>query len=155
MTKKYKYNLSEKKTKKEATYVSALSTALVEKIYEQILLKFVVEKKYRDSQYTAAQMAEEIGFNARYISAVVHLRYRDNFSQLINDFRIKEAMYMITDKHFANMKMEEIAMATGFANRQCFYSAFYRKCGMTPTDYRNEHISGNKKEDEEETKEQE
>ena len=130
-----KYNITEKK-KKEAAYTPALSTTLVEEIYEKILLKFVVEKKYRDPAYTAAKMAEEIGYNARYISAVVHLRYRDNFSQLINDFRIKEAMYMITDRHFADMKMEEIAIATGFANRQCFYSAFYRKNGMTPLDYR-------------------
>lgn len=135
-----KYNITEKK-KKEATYVSALSTALVEKIYEKILLKFVVEKKYRDPEYTAAKMAAEIGYNARYISAVVHLRYRDNFSQLINEFRIKESMYMIADKHFADMKMEDIALATGFANRQCFYSAFFRKNGMTPTEYRLRHTT--------------
>ena len=130
-----KYNITERK-KKEATYIGALSTTLVEDIYEKILLKFVVEKKYRDPEYTAARLAEEIGCNARYISAVVHLRYRDNFSQLINEFRIKEAMYMITDKHFADLKMEDIALATGFSNRQCFYSAFYRKNGMTPLDYR-------------------
>lgn len=130
-----KYNITEKK-KKEAAYTTALSTTLVEEIYEKILLKFVVEKKYRDPAYTAAKMAEEIGYNARYISAVVHLRYRDNFSQLINEFRIKEAMYMITDRHFADLKMEDIALATGFANRQCFYSAFFRKNGMTPLEYR-------------------
>lgn len=130
-----KYNITERK-KKEATYIGALSTALVEDIYEKILLKFVVEKKYRDPEYTAARLAEEIGCNARYISAVVHLRYRDNFSQLINEFRIKEAMYMITDRHFADLKMEDIALATGFANRQCFYSAFFRKNGMTPLEYR-------------------
>jgi AraC-like DNA-binding protein len=143
-----KYNITEKK-KKEAAYTTALSTTLVEEIYEKILLKFVVEKKYRDPAYTAAKMAEEIGYNARYISAVVHLRYRDNFSQLINDFRIKEAMYMITDRHFADMKMEEIAHATGFANRQCFYSAFYRKCGMTPSDYRLQHSTPVKTKDSE------
>ena len=130
-----KYNITERK-KKEATYIGALSTTLVEDIYEKILLKFVVEKKYRDPEYTAARLAEEIGCNARYISAVVHLRYRDNFSQLINEFRIKEAMYMITDRHFADLKMEDIALATGFSNRQCFYSAFYRKNGMTPLEYR-------------------
>ena len=130
-----KYNITEKK-KKEASYIGALSTSLVEEIYEKILLKFVVDKKYRDPEYTAAKMAEEIGCNARYISAVVHLRYRDNFSQLINEFRIKEAMYMITDKHFADLKMEDVARATGFANRQCFYSAFFRKNGMTPLEYR-------------------
>ena len=55
---------------------------------------------------------------------------------------------MITDKHFADLKMEDIAKATGFANRQCFYSAFYRKSGMTPTEYRTQHSTGQKKKDE-------
>ena len=148
-----KYNITERK-KKEASYIGALSTSLVEEIYEKILLKFVVEKKYRDPEYTAAKLAEEIGCNARYISAVVHLRYRDNFSQLINDFRIKEAMYMITDRHFADMKMEEIAIATGFANRQCFYSAFFRKNGMTPLEYRAQNAISKKGKKESETDEE-
>lgn len=130
-----KYNIVEKK-EKDVSYISTLSTALVESIYDKILLKLIVEKKYRDPSYSSAKMAEEIGHNVRYISAVVHLRYRDNFSQLINDFRIKEAMYMITDKHFAKMTMEEIALATGFANRQSFYAVFFRKNGMTPLEYR-------------------
>ena len=148
-----KYNITEKK-KKEANYITALSTSLVEEIYEKILLKFVVEKKYRDPEYTAAKLAEEIGCNARYISAVVHLRYRDNFSQLINEFRIKEAMYMITDKHFADLKMEDVALATGFANRQCFYSAFFRKNGMTPLEYRAQNAISKKGKKESETDEE-
>ena len=148
-----KYNITEKK-KKEASYIGALSTSLVEEIYEKILLKFVVEKKYRDPEYTAAKMAEEIGCNARYISAVVHLRYRDNFSQLINEFRIKEAMYMITDKHFADLKLEDVARATGFANRQCFYSAFFRKNGMTPLEYRAQNAISKKGKKESETDEE-
>lgn len=148
-----KYNITERK-KKEASYIGALSTSLVEEIYEKILLKFVVEKKYRDPEYTAAKLAEEIGCNARYISAVVHLRYRDNFSQLINDFRIKEAMYMITDRHFADLKMEDVAKATGFANRQCFYSAFFRKNGMTPLEYRAQNAISKKGKKENETDEE-
>jgi AraC-like DNA-binding protein len=148
-----KYNITERK-KKEASYIGALSTSLVEEIYEKILLKFVVEKKYRDPEYTAAKLAEEIGCNARYISVVVHLRYRDNFSQLINDFRIKEAMYMITDKHFADLKMEDVAKATGFANRQCFYSAFFRKNGMTPLEYRAQNAISKKGKKESETDEE-
>ena len=148
-----KYNITERK-KKEASYIGALSTSLVEEIYEKILLKFVVEKKYRDPEYTAAKLAEEIGCNARYISAVVHLRYRDNFSQLINAFRIKEAMYMITDRHFADLKMEDVAKATGFANRQCFYSAFFRKNGMTPLEYRAQNAISKKGKKESETDEE-
>ncbi|MBO4661910.1 MAG: AraC family transcriptional regulator [Bacteroidaceae bacterium] len=132
---KKKYNIGEKK-ERAANYISALKPETVDRIYEQIMLKFVVEKKYRDSTYTAARMAEEIGHNTRYISAVTHLRFRDNFSQLINSFRIREAMYMLTDKHFADMSAEEIGIYTGFSSRQSFYAAFFRMNNMTPMEYR-------------------
>ena len=112
-----KYNITPKQTR-DVTYVSALSTQTVENIYEQIMLKFVVEKKYRDPSYTASKMAQELGVNTRYISAVVNLRFHDNFSQLINEFRIKEAMYMMKDKHYEDKTIEEIASACGFSNRQ-------------------------------------
>lgn len=130
-----KYNITEKK-EKAVNYITTMSPAAVEKIYEQIMLKFVVEKKYRDPRYTAARMAEEIGSNTRYISAVMHLRFRDNFSQLINSFRVREAMYMLTDKHFSSMSAEEIGLSTGFSSRQSFYASFFRMNGMTPVEYR-------------------
>lgn len=133
-------NLNKKAMKQQdADYLSSLSVSLVESIYEKILLKFVVEKKYRDPKYTAQRMAEEIGFNVRYVSAVLHLRYRDNFSQLINGFRIREAMYVLTDSHFASMSIKDIYTAVGFANRQSFYAAFLRMTGTTPSEYRNKY----------------
>ena len=64
---KSKYNIGEKK-ERTANYISAMKPETVDRIYEQIMLKFVVEKKYRDSAYTAAQMAKEIlytGFSSR------------------------------------------------------------------------------------------
>lgn len=126
----------ENKKAKGTPYTESLGIQLVDSIYEQIMLKLIVERKYRDPAYTAQRMADEIGCNARYISAVVRLRCRGNFPQLVNDFRIREAMYMLTDRHFADMKTEDIATATGFANRQSFYTAFARKCGKTPSEYR-------------------
>lgn len=131
-----KYNITESKKDKNAEYTSLMSAAAVDKLYMDILQKVVIEKHYLDSKYTAATLAEEIGTNPRYISAVVSLRYRDNFSQLLNEFRVKDAMYMLTDRHFSKMSMEDIAAAVGYNNRQCFYSAFYRRTGMTPLNFR-------------------
>ena len=67
---KSKYNIVEKK-ERAANYISALKPETVDRIYEQIMLKFVVEKKYRDSTYTAARMAEEIGYNTRICDSVI------------------------------------------------------------------------------------
>ena len=109
---------------------------MIEDLFEKIMAKFVVEKKYRDPDYSAKEMADELGTNTRYISAVINMRYQDNYSQMVNEFRIKEAMYLLKNFHSRKMTMEDIALNVGFSNRQSFYSAFYKRTGMTPRDYR-------------------
>ena len=130
-----KYNLTEKK-QKTPLYRSLLKMETVDDIYQQIMAKFIVEKKYRDCTYSAKKMAEELNTNVRYISAIINLRYQDNYSQMVNEFRIKEAMYMLKDRRYLNMTIEDIALAVGFQNRQCFYVAFYKRVGITPREYR-------------------
>lgn len=130
-----KYNLTEKK-QKTPLYRSLLKLETVDEVYQKIMAKFIVEKKYRDCNYSAKKMAEELNTNVRYISAVINLRYQDNYSQMVNEFRIKEAMYMLKDRRYLKMTIEDIAMAVGYQNRQCFYVAFYKRVGITPREYR-------------------
>ena len=119
-----KYNLTEKK-QKTPLYRSLLKMETVDEIYQQIMAKFIVEKKYRDCNYSAKKMAEELNTNVRYISAIVNLRYQDNYSQMVNEFRIKEAMYMLKDRRYLNMTVEDIALAVG-----CITPREYRTSNM-------------------------
>lgn len=135
-----KYNLTEKKVK-APLYRTLLNPELVETLYQQIMEKFIVEKKYRDPNYSAQLLAEELGTNTRYISAVINLRFQDNYSQMVNDFRIKDAMYLLKDKHNDKMTVEDIALAVGFANRQSFYAAFYKRTGTSPREFREANAS--------------
>ncbi|MBQ7181152.1 MAG: helix-turn-helix domain-containing protein [Bacteroidaceae bacterium] len=130
-----KYNLTEKKMK-APLYRTLLNSEMVEELYEQIMSKFIVEKKYRDPEYSAQKLAIELGTNTRYISAVINLRYQDNYSQMVNEFRIKDAMYILKDKHAQKMTMKEIALSVGFSNRQSFYAAFFKRTGQSPKEYR-------------------
>ncbi|MCF0198660.1 MAG: AraC family transcriptional regulator [Bacteroidaceae bacterium] len=134
-----KYNLTEKK-EKDANYRNLVRVELVDVLYEKILQKLVVEKKYRDAEYSAKKLAEDLGTNTRYISAVVNLRFRENYSTVVNEYRIREAMYMLADKRYAKNTMEEISSLVGFANRQSFYAAFYKMQGITPREYRLQHL---------------
>lgn len=136
-----KYNLTEKK-KKEASYRMSLRPELVDELYEKILQKLIVEKKYRDPDYSACQMANDLGTNTRYISAVINLRFQQNYSCLVNEYRIREALYLLIEPRYADKTIEEIATIVGFANRQSFYAAFYRIKGITPNDYRRQHQHG-------------
>ena len=94
-----KYNLTEKK-EKNAAYRSLVRAELVDELYEKILKVFVVDKKYRDPSYSAKKLAEELNTNTRYISAVVNIRFHQNYSSLVNEYRIKDAQYLLTDKRY-------------------------------------------------------
>ena len=130
-----KYNILEKK-EKEASYRMLLRSELVDELYEKILQKLVVEKKYRDANYSARQLAADLKSNTRYVSAVINLRFQQNYSALVNEYRIREALYMLIDHRYEDKKIEEIARMVGFANRQSFYAAFFRMKGMIPREYR-------------------
>ena len=134
-----KYNLTEKKVK-APLYRTMLNSKMVEELYQRIMAKFIVEKKYRDPDYSAQKLATELGTNTRYISAVVNLRYQDNYSQMVNEFRIKDAMYLLKDKHAQKMTMQEVATSVGFANRQSFYAAFYKRTGLSPKEFRRQNV---------------
>lgn len=133
------YNIKEKQ-EKNAAYRSLIRAELADELYEKILNIIVIEKRYRDKDFSAKELAKELNTNTRYISAVINSRFNTNFSCLVNEYRIKEALHRMTDKRFVDMTIEEIGSAVGFANRQSFYASFYRMMGETPNSYRKRHL---------------
>lgn len=138
-TKTTPYNIRERKDKC-AAYRSLIRAELADELYEKILNLVVIEKRYRDKDFSAKELATQLHTNTRYISAVINSRFNTNFQGFINEYRIKEALYIMTDKRYMNMTIEEIGCKVGFANRQSFYASFYRNMGITPNNYRKKHL---------------
>ena len=113
---------------------------LADELYEKILNIVVIQKRYRDKDFSAKELAQELGTNTRYISAVINSRFNTNFSCLINEYRIKEALHRMKDKRYLDLTIEEIGTLVGFANRQSFYASFYRIMGETPNGYRKRQL---------------
>ena len=101
----------------------------------------VMQKKYRDKDYSAKKLAEDLGTNTRYISAVVNVRFHMNYTSFVNKYRIDEAMTILVDKRYQDLRMEEVSDMVGFANRQSFYASFYKIMGVTPREYRLTHLA--------------
>jgi YesN/AraC family two-component response regulator len=135
-----KYNITEKK-EKEAAYRNLVSPKLMDEMKEKILKIIVMEKKYKDKEYSAKKLAEELGTNTRYISAVVNVRFHMNYTSFVNKFRIEEAMTILVDKRYTGLRMEEVSDMVGFSNRQSFYASFYKLMGITPREYRLQHLA--------------
>lgn len=138
-----KYNITERK-EKEAAYRTLVNPKLMDEMKEKILNIIVMQKKYKDKEYSAKKLAEDLGTNTRYISAVVNVRFHMNYTSFVNKFRIEDAMSILADKRYQDLKMEEVSDMVGFSNRQSFYASFYKIMNMTPRDYRLQHLSRQK-----------
>ena len=139
-----KYNIIEKK-EKVAAYRGLVSPKVMDEMQEKILNIIVMQKKYRDKDYSAKKLAEDLGTNTRYISAVVNTRFHCNFTSFVNKYRIDDAMSLLVDKRYQDLNVEEVGMMVGFSNRQSFYASFYRILGITPREYRIKHMKPLKK----------
>ncbi|MBR1548239.1 MAG: AraC family transcriptional regulator [Prevotella sp.] len=139
-----KYNLTDK-TEKEANYRNLVSPRVMDEMKDKILNVIVMQKKYKDKDYSAKKLAEDLGTNTRYISAVVNVKFHMNYTSFVNKFRIEEAMTILVDRRYRQLRMEEVSDMVGFANRQSFYASFYKIMRMTPRNYRMMHLEKMKK----------
>lgn len=131
-----KYNVTTERKEKIAAYRNTVSPKLLDNLKEQIVRILRDEKRYRDPEYSARKLAEELNTNPRYISAAVNVRFGMNYSTLVNQYRIREAERLLTNAKYDELRMEEISSMVGFANRQSFYAAFYKLHGMTPREFK-------------------
>ncbi|MBO4499363.1 MAG: AraC family transcriptional regulator [Bacteroidaceae bacterium] len=125
---------------KDAAYRKLIKPELADELYDKVLAIVVAGKKYRDPEYSAQQLAKDLNTNPRYLSAVINSRFGQNYSCLVNEFRIRDAQHMLTDKRYKNLTMEQIGMAVGFSNRQSFYAAFFKYKGVAPHKFRAQYM---------------
>lgn len=135
-----KYNITERK-EKEAAYRTLINPRLMDEMSERILNIILFQKKYRDKNYSAKQLAEDLGTNTRYVSAVVNVRFHSNYTSFVNKFRIEESMALLVDRRYKDCNMEEISDMVGFSNRQSFYASFFKINGITPREYKLKQLS--------------
>jgi AraC-like DNA-binding protein len=137
-TKPYKIR---EKAEKEANYRGLIRAELADELYDGILTIVVAQKKYRDPDYSAKQLAEDLNTNPRYLSAVINSRFGMNYSSLVNEFRVRDAVHYLTDKRYQDKTMEEIGVMSGFSNRQSFYAAFFKEKGEAPHQFKKRHLA--------------
>ena len=66
----------------------------------------------------------------------MNVRFHMNYTSFVNKFRIEEAMAILVDRRYQDLRMEEVSDMVGFSNRQSFYASFYKILKMTPREYR-------------------
>lgn len=87
--------------------------------------------------FTLGQLAKLVDSNTTYVSQVINEKYGMPFSNVLANFRIKEACRRIDDERerYSNITIEGIATGVGFKSRTAFINAFKREVGLTPSEY--------------------
>ncbi len=93
-----------------------------------------IEKVYLDHTLTLDKLADLLNLSKHHTSQIINKYFQSNFFEFINNYRIKEAIVLLSDTS-NTMNINEIIDATGFNNRSSFYTAFKKTTGMSPTSY--------------------
>lgn len=120
------------------TTATATSTLPEEKLHDLIgrfTACMIEQKLFTDPSLTVASVADRLGTNRTYLSKAINESTGKTFTQIVNDYRIREAIVLISDLK-ANLPLKQIAAEVGFNSISTFYVTFQASTGMTPARYR-------------------
>ena len=90
-------------------------------------------KLYLKNDFSINELAKLLDTSRSYVSQVVNERFGLNFSSFINEFRIKEAMRLLSKPENEMYTIDTIAKNVGFKSISAFNSAFKKVSGVTPS----------------------
>jgi len=89
-----------------------------------------------DENFNRETLAQLVGTSANNVSQVLSERLDKNFSQLLNEYRIREACRRFSDQqHYGNLTIEAVAASVGIKSRSTFVANFKKYTGLTPSEY--------------------
>ena len=130
-----KKNLYPKKIQVDKYATSTLTEEQKEDLKLLITNTMENEKLYLSRDFTIDIFSKHLNVSRTYISQVINEKFNMNFSNYINEYRIKEARRVLTDDANKNLTIETIALSIGFGSKSSFNSAFKKYTGITPSFY--------------------
>lgn len=91
------------------------------------------EKLYLEDHFTMSDLVKRMNTNKAYLSEVISNSEFGSFYQLINTLRVEYAIGLLGED--PNLKMEQVALASGFSSGSAFSQVFKRIKGVSPSEY--------------------
>jgi len=113
---------------------SGLTPSFSLELKEQLVALLEGEKVYRQNTIKLESIAERLGTTRHNASQVINEHFDLNFFELINKYRVEEAMEMLKDND-NNLNIIDIAYEVGYNNKVTFNKSFKRFCNLTPSQF--------------------
>jgi len=107
------------------------------KLIENVYQLMTQVKRYKDANLSLDSLADELSVNRHTLSKTINKTTGKNFNNFINDYRIKEALRLMSSAEYSDLHIDDIIERTGFNSRTTFYVAFKKTIGISPSEYKN------------------
>lgn len=111
--------------------VQPAESELMNRVFQYV----VTEKNYRNPGLTLNMLTTELSVNRTYLSQAINRVTGKTFIEWLNEYRIKEAIRLLSTPESEHYSFEGIALDTGFNSRVSFYRAFKKITGLSPSAY--------------------
>lgn len=102
-------------------------------------LKSVVkaERYYLDPELDLSSLAQKLGLHTHELSRIINTALKKNFTDFINEYRVREAARKMHDPAFDHLSLLGIAYESGFNSQSSFSRIFKQATGKSPAEYKN------------------
>ena len=116
-----------KNSKLTPSYSKELKVSLIQLLEE--------EKVYKLNNISMAMLSERLGTTRHNTSQLINEHFDMNFFELINKYRIAEALEILKKDANTNLNMIDVAYEVGFNNKVTFNKSFKKHVLSTPTQF--------------------
>lgn len=97
---------------------------------------------YREAGLTISMLAKKLNIPEYRLRSFIHkqLGFR-NFNAMLHEYRIEDASQALCDPESQNLPVLTIALSVGYQSITPFNNAFRQIKGVTPSEYRKQHLS--------------
>ncbi len=114
---------------------SGLTSSFSSDLKDQLIWLLESEKIYRQNNISLELLSQKLDTNRHNTSQVINEHFNLNFFELINKYRIEEALDIIKRDTNKNMNIIDIAYEVGFNNKVTFNKSFKKLLSQTPSQY--------------------
>ncbi len=94
-----------------------------------------VDEAFLDPGLTLPKLAARVGCSVNHLSQVINAGYGVSFFDFLSRYRIRRAMRMLNEAG-DRAAVLKVAYSVGFNSNSAFYSAFKKRVGITPAEFR-------------------
>lgn len=102
---------------------------------EELLALLDDDRIYKESGISLDLLSEKLGTSRHNTSQIINEHFNMNFYELMNKYRIDEAIQLIKNGKENKLNIIDIAYKVGFNNKVSFNKSFKKALSVTPTQY--------------------